>query len=292
MDRLTSIEIFVAAVECGSFAAVTDERDISAQMVGKHIRKLEESLGTKLLNKSTRHQSLTPAGEQYYRRCKSILAELQAAEDEVMRSVKDPHGTLKIAAPFNFGSTFLAPLLARFQQAYPKITLDVRLGNQFFDIQKGGYDLLFITHTTGHENMVAKKIRSYSIMLCAAPKYLKEHGYPQHPDELTHHQCLQFNTNKYLLEWKFHDGKKRITPKINSRLSINSSQALLNAALEGAGFTIQPSYEVQELIKQGRLVQVLANFPLEKIDLYAIYPPHMRDTVRLSALLKFIMANT
>ncbi|ELR66245.1 Transcriptional regulator, LysR family [Photobacterium marinum] len=288
MDRLTSIEIFVQAVECGSFAAVAEERDISAQMVGKHIRGLEASLGTKLLNKSTRHQSLTPAGEQYYRRCKTILSELLAAENDIHRSLNEPCGNLNIAAGVNFGISFLAPRLAKFQTAHPKMTVNVTLSNQPVDLLKDGFDIMFLDHTRGHESLIAKKIRSYSMVLCASPQYLEQFGFPKHPDDLTHHQCLQHNTSKYPLKWQFYDGSQRYAPEVRSRLNINSSQAMLNAALEGAGITLQPIFQIADELKKGRLIQVLPDFTLEKIDMYIIYPPYLRDTARLNALMAFL----
>ena len=288
MDRLTSLEVFVCAVESGSFAAAAEAKELSAQMVGKHIRGLEASLGTKLLNKSTRHQSLTPAGEQYYRRCKTILAELQAAEDDIHRSLNEPCGNLNIAAGVNFGISFLAPIMARFQNDHPKMTVNVTLSNQPLDLVKDGFDIVFKDNTQGCESLIAKKIRSYSMVACASPRYLEQAGIPSHPDDLARHQCLQHNTLKLPLKWQFRDGDKLCTPEVNSRLKINSSQAMLNAALEGAGISLQPSFQVADDLKAGRLIQVLPQYPLEKIDMYIIYPPYLRNTARLEALLKYL----
>lgn len=288
MDRLTSIEVFVCAVECGSFAAAAEAKDLSAQMVGKHIRGLETSLGIKLLNKSTRHQSLTPAGEQYYRRCKTILAELQAAEDDVHRSMHEPCGTLNIAASVNFGISFLAPTLTKFLNDYPKMACNVTVSNQPFDLLKEGFDIIFKDNTQGCESLIAKKIRSYTMVACASPDYIEKAGCPSHPEDLIQHQCLQLNGAKLPLKWQFRDGDKLCTPQVDSRLKINSGQALLNAALEGAGITIQPIYQVTDALKTGKLVQVLAQYPLEKIDMYIIYPPYLRNTASLEALLPYL----
>ena len=288
MDRLTSIEIFVCAVECGSFAAVAEEKGLSAQMVGKHIRGLEASLGTKLLNKSTRHQSLTPAGEQYYRRCKTIQAELKAAEEDIHRSLNEPCGNLNIAAGVNFGISFLAPTLTRFLSDYPQMTCNVTISNQPFDLLKDGFDIVFKNNTQGCESLIARKIRSYTLVACAAPRYLEHSGSPSHPNDLTNHQCLQLNGSKHPIKWQFRDGDKLCTPEVNSRLKINSSQALLNAALEGAGISLQPIFQVADDLKAGRLLQVLPKYPLEKIDMYIIYPPYLRNTAKLEALLRYL----
>lgn len=288
MDRLTSIEVFVRAVECGSFAAVAEERDISAQMVGKHVRGLETLLGAKLLSKSTRYQSLTPAGEQYYRRCKTILAELDEAQEDVHRTLNEPCGQLSIGAGVNFGISILSPIMARFLNDYPKMSVNISLSNQPMDLLKDGYDVIFQNNTRGSESLIAKKIRSYALIVCASPDYLQRFGIPEHPRELVNHQCLQVSAGKNILEWQFIDGDKLYCPDISSRLSINSGQAMMNAALEGAGITFQPIFQVEEALKAGRLVQILEQYPLQNIDLYMIYPPHLRNTARLNALIKYI----
>lgn len=286
MDRLTSLEVFVRAVECGSFAAVAEEKNISAQMVGKHVRGLETALAAKLLNKSTRYQSLTPAGEQYYRRCKVILAELNQAEEDVQRTLAEPCGKLNIAAGVNLGISVLAPIVARFQNDHPKIKVNLHISNQPFDLLKDGYDIVFSNTTIGMESLIAKKVRSYSMLVCASPCYLEHFGIPQHPDQLVDHQCLQDSKTDSL--WQFSDGEKVYAPAISSRLTINSGQAMFNVAIEGAGITLQPFFQVTEALKDGRLVQILAQYPLKNIDAYMIYPVHLRDTARLNAFMKYV----
>lgn len=283
MDRLTSIEIFVKAVEYGSFAAVANENNLSAQMVGKHIRGLEASLGTKLLNKSTRSQTLTMAGEHYYQRCKNVLAELHAAEVDVQRTINEPTGKLSLVSGVNFGISILAPIVAKFQNDYPKMSIDMCITNQPIDALKSGFDIIFSDQTIGFESFIAQKIRSYSMIACAAPSYLEKYGIPQHPKDLCHHQCLDSTPGQSGKHWRFIVGDAAYTPVISSRLAINSAQALRNAAIEGAGVTLQPGKEVVDTLKTGRLVQILQSFPVEPISMYMIYPPHLRNTAKLTA---------
>ncbi|GAB3515123.1 LysR family transcriptional regulator [Photobacterium alginatilyticum] len=289
MDRLTSIEIFVRAVECGSFASVAEEKNLSAQMVGKHVRGLEALLGTKLLYKSTRSQSLTTAGEHYYHRCKNILAELRAAEEDIHRTINEPSGKLNIASSVNFGISILAPIIAKFHNDYPKMNVDICLTNQPIDLSEESYDIIFSDHTQGYESFIAQRIRSYSLIACASPCYLDRYGTPQHPNELVHHQCLENRLGKNSKHWRFTDGEKLYTPEIASRLAINSGQAILNAALEGAGITLQPTSQITDALKNGRLVQILADYPLKKINMYMIYLPHLRNTAKLNALQKYFV---
>ncbi|MGF1727776.1 LysR substrate-binding domain-containing protein [Photobacterium nomapromontoriensis] len=288
MDRLTSIEIFVRAVELESFAAVADEKGISAQMVGKHIRGLEASLGTKLLAKSTRFQALTAAGEQYYQRCLTILAELNAAQEDIYRNMNEPCGSLKIAAGMNVGIKALTPILAQFQQRYPKLYIDLTLENSAPDIKKDGYDIIFRDRVEGYEDLVATKLRSYQMVACATPDYLAQYGIPQHPDDLSAHQCLQSNLPKSPHQWHFEDHEQVIIPVVASRFTMNSGQAMLAAALEGAGITLQPTFQVAEHIAQGRLQAVLEAYALPEVDLYMLYKPSLRNTARVTLLLAFI----
>ncbi|WP_114764890.1 LysR family transcriptional regulator [Vibrio rhodolitus] len=284
MDRITSMEIFVRAVQLGSFAAVADERGISAQMVGKHVRGLEAGLGTKLLAKSTRFQKVTAAGERYYQRCLTILAELKAAEEDIYRNMNEPSGTLKICTGVNVGIKVLAPSLARFMQRYPKLEIDLVVDNRLPDIKKDGFEVIFRDKVDGYENLIAHKLKSFEMIVCASPEYLQQHGTPNHPDELSDHQCLQSSLLYLNHNWSFFDGKQHFKPEVSSKLTINSGQAMMSAAIEGAGITMQPIFQVNNALKDGRLVQVLADYQLPEVSLYMIYLPSLRNTARLTLL--------
>lgn len=288
MDRITSMEIFIRAVELGSYAAVADERGISAQMVGKHVRGLENSLGTKLLDKSTRFQSLTAAGEQYHQRCLTILAEIKAAEEDIYRHINEPRGTLKISTGVNFGIKVLAPNLARFMQLYPKLEIDLVVDNKLPDIKKEGFEIIFRDKIDGYENLIAHRLQSYKMVVCASPEYLALHGTPSHPSELCHHQCLQSGRHYLNHNWSFFDGKQQVKPEVSSRLTINSGQAMMAAAMEGVGITMQPIFQVREALKEGRLVPLLSNYSLPEVDLYMLYLPTLRNTARLTLLKEYL----
>ncbi len=284
MDRITSMEIFVRAVQLGSFAAVAEERGISAQMVGKHVRGLEESLGTKLLAKSTRFQSVTAAGERYYQRCLTILAELKAAEEDIYRNMNEPSGTLKICTGVNVGIKVLAPSLARFMQRYPKLEIDLVVDNRLPDIKRDGFEVIFRDKLDGYENLIAHKLRSFEMIVCASPEYLQRSGTPTHPDQLSQHQCLQSGLHYLNHNSSFYDGKQYFKPEVSSKLTINSGQAMMSAAIEGAGITMQPIFQVNDALNDGRLVQVLTDYQLPEVDLYMIYLPSLRNTARLTLL--------
>lgn len=289
MDRITSIEIFVRAVELGSFAAVAEERDISAQMVGKHIHGLETSLGVKLLAKSTRFQALTTAGEQFHLRCINILSELKAAQEDIYLDLNEPVGKLKIYCGVNLGISLLSPLLGKFIQQYPQLEIDLTLDNNPPDIYRDGYDLIFHDRIEGYEFLVGHQICSYDMVACATPEYLQQHGIPLEPKALEHHQCLRHTTAYHAHRWCFKNAAgDYFSPRISSRFTINSGQAMLAAAMEGTGITIQPYFQVQAALDSGELVQVLTDYQLPKIELFMLYKPSLRQTSRLTLLNDFL----
>ncbi|TGZ35211.1 HTH-type transcriptional regulator DmlR [Photobacterium damselae subsp. damselae] len=290
MDRLSSIEIFVRAVELGSFAAVAEERGISAQMVGKHIRGLESSLGTKLLAKSTRYQALTAAGEQFHLRCLNILSEMNAAQEDIYRNINEPIGKLKLCCGVNLGISLIAPLLGQFIQQYPKLEIELVLDNNPPDIQRDGFDVIFHDRVEGYEFLVGHQICSYDMVACASPEYLHKYGIPKHPKELEHHQCLKHSTTYHAHRWCFKgpDGEYFL-PRISSRFMINSGQAMLAAAKEGAGITIQPRFQVQNDLNSGSLTHILPSYTLPEIELFMLYKPSLRNTSRLILLNDFFM---
>ncbi|KLV05518.1 LysR family transcriptional regulator [Photobacterium aquae] len=288
MDRITSMEIFVRSVELGSFAAVADEFGISAQMVGKHVRSLEASLGAKLLVKSTRFQSLTAAGEQYYQRCLTILAELKAAQEDIYRNMNEPCGKLKIYAGVNVGIKALSPALARFIEQYPRLEIELILDNNQPDIKKEGYDIIFRDRVDGYEYLIANKLRSFEMVVCASPEYLAKYGVPSHPMELENHQCLQPSGLNSAYKWCFYHGRQSFSPLVSSRLTMNSGQAMMAAALEGAGITMQPIFQVREALSTGKLIQILTDYKLPEIELFMLYKPSLRNTARLTLISAFL----
>lgn len=287
MDRLTSIGVFVRAVELGSYVAVAEEMDISPQMVGKHVRGLEDKLGVKLLHKSTRFQQQTAAGKQYYRRCKTILSELSAAEEDIYRELNEPLGHLTILAGVTFGTAILSPLLARFHLKYPSLTLDLVVDNQSAGAEPEGFDVIFKEYTKGFESLSAKKIAVYTMVACATPDYIARMGMPEHPNELVGHQCLQLNQQN-LAQWRFLDRGELISPQVTSQLSFNSIQAVQAAALEGAGIAILPNFQIEELVAKGHLQPVLTQYPMPKIEMFMCTQSGTHKTARLALLQEFI----
>lgn len=287
MDLFTSMAAFVRATEEGSFTAAADELDISAQMVGRHVRYLEQWVGGKLLNKTTRQQCLTEVGSLFYERCKSILAEVEATESATMELLAEPRGRLRIAAPVGFGQARLISLLPQFLDAHPHIQVDLYLTNRLVDVVEEEFDAVIRNITPGDDSLVAKYLLTQTFSLCAAPTYLERHGTPRHPSDLTAHQCLHGNWGPGET-WQFlgADGLHNI--RVNSRLKINNWPALLLATQLGSGISLQPAYQVREAVARQDLVELLTDYCIPPYDLHLLFPPDRRMTLKLRCFADYL----
>src|SRR5882724_9626631 len=240
MDLLTSMATFVRVVETGSFAAAAQELGLSATMVGKHLGALEERLDTRLLNRTTRRQSLTEAGTVYVERCKQLLAAVSDAEASVQTLRHTPRGVLKIVSPVTFGVQRLAPALADFLQKYREITAELTLSDRAPDLVADGYDVAIRIGKLPDSNLVACPLQPYRMLICAAPDYLARQGTPTVPEELSHHNCLGFMLSDRRSHWRLigPDGEHRV--RVKGNFITNHGPALRSAALAGMGIVMQP----------------------------------------------------
>lgn len=293
MDRLKCMAIFVRVVELGSFAAVAEPSGMTAAMVGRHVRALEDRLGTQLLNRTTRRHSLTEAGRIYYERSKGILAELEAADESValMRSV--PRGVLRIGAPVIFGSACLAPALPKYFGANPEVRVEMTLNNRVLDLLEEGYDVVIRTGTLPDSGLIASSLAPYGLVACASPAYLARWGTPSHPEELASHSCLGFHPGATFDTWLFAGQgfeDETIQVQVSGPMSANNGQALREAALGGIGIVLQAEALLLPDLKEGRLVKVLEQYPPQALPLSALYSPSRAITPKLRSFLDFLKA--
>src|SRR3569623_1964599 len=191
MDRLESMDVFVKAVDLGSFAAAATTLDLSGPMVGKHVRFLEERLGVRLLNRTTRRQSLTDFGRAYYERCRSVLAAAEAADALAGEQRSEPQGRLRIAMSVHFGRRCVTPVLIELARRYPKLELDLFLSDRLIDLREGEHDLAIRTGALeGSAELTARRVAQQRMAVCAAPSYLKRHGTPKRIEDLATHEAL------------------------------------------------------------------------------------------------------
>jgi DNA-binding transcriptional LysR family regulator len=288
MDSLLGMRIFVLAVERGSFAAAARECRITAPMVGKHIRALEERLGSRLLARTTRRQHLTEVGRRYYERCRRILQQVDDAELEAHAARDAPRGVVRISAPISFGSVRLAPALVEFLDRQPAVEIELLLEDGIVDLVGGGYDAAIRIGALPDSGLIARRLAPYRMAICAAPAYLKRRGIPRTPDDLADHHCLGFTRwdrrGGWLLGRKPASGQRLPA----SRFSSNNGQALRAAALAGAGILMQPEALLAEDLAAGRLTPLLAKYLRPPRPMHLVYLRDRTLTPKLRAFIEFV----
>ncbi len=290
MNKLLSMEVFVAAVETGSFTAAAEVFQISPPMVGKHVRELEGELGVRLLSRTTRRHSLTEIGRQYYERCKFILGEIKAAEagTEAMRA--SPRGKLRINAPVSFGSMKLAPALAEYLAAYPEVAIDLTLNDRVVDLVDEGYDAAIRIGDLADSSLVARRLAPYRMMICASPEYLDRSGMPATPADLASHQCLGFSHWNKRSGWRLPGSDAGELAMRKSRFQSNNGQALRTMALAGFGVVMQPEVLLGEDVAAGRLVEILEDFWPSPLPMHLLYPRDRQAVPKLTTFIEFMLA--
>jgi DNA-binding transcriptional LysR family regulator len=291
MDRLLSMTVFAKAVELGSFSAAADVFWMSPQLVGKHVRTLEQHLGVLLLNRTTRRQHLTEIGASYYAKVKIILAEVEAAEGLVADSRAKPSGLLRVNAPVTFGIHALMPRLAEYMAAYPEVQVEVALANRYVDVIEEGADVVFRVGVLEDSSRIARRLAPYRLILCAAPSYLKAHAKIHSVQDLSSHACLGFPYTELRTHWTFDGPEGRVTAPVGGRLMVDSGEALLVAARAGMGLLLQPAELVEPEIAAGTLVRVLPKYAAPARPLHLLYASDRQMTPKLRSFVDFAVAS-
>lgn len=286
MDRLTSMAVFVKAVDLGSFAAAAEALDLSGPMVGKHVRYLEERLGVRLLNRTTRRQTLTDFGRAYHDRCRVILAEAEAADALAADQLSEPRGRLRITMPALLGRRCVAPILMEFAQKYPRLELELSFGDRIVDLVEDRYDLSIRTGALeDRSGLVARRLARHSMVVCASPSYIERHGIPRQIDDLSGHYAVIYSRPGWVHPWLFpRDGQPALEVTPANRLRFDDLEAVADAATAGMGLAWLPSWLVRQRIKAGILVEALQEEPGYVFDNYALWlrTPHLPLKVRLA----------
>ncbi|MFM9434846.1 DNA-binding transcriptional LysR family regulator [Janthinobacterium sp. CG_23.3] len=289
MDKLRGMEVFVGVVDAGSFTAVGRALDMSTVMVSKHIAALEQQLGARLLNRTTRRQSLTEIGELYCEHCRQILAQIRVADSGAQAMRATARGTLKVSAPVAFGSECLAPAMTAYLDQYPEVNLDLNLSNRNSDLVEEGLDAAIRVGPLDDSSMVARPLRPFKHAICASPDYLARFGTPLTPADLARHQCLDFLHWRRLVRWRLEPSEA--APALPaSRFRSNNGHALMQAALAGFGIVMQPEIVLAEQIQRGRLVPLLAQFVPPARPMHLLYPRDRQSTPKLTTFIEFVVA--
>ncbi|RWI12573.1 LysR family transcriptional regulator [Mesorhizobium sp.] len=289
MGLFRSMQVFVATVQEGSMSAASAKLGISPAMVGQHVAALEERLGTRLLNRTTRRQSLTDFGTSYVEQCRDILDRVAVADQDAEASQTKPRGQLRITAPTTFGTEVLMPALQRYRDIAPDVTLDITLTDRNVDIVEEGFDIAFRIGALPDSHLIVRHLAPYRMMICAAPDYLARRGTPDHPRELSVHEAIGF-TPAARSPWRLSKGKDlvEVAPKIS--INVNSGQAVRMAARAGLGVIMQPSILLTSDIRAGLLVQLFPDWHLNERPMSLIYHRDRRMAPRLSSIISFAIA--
>ncbi len=288
MDRFTLMDAFARVVETGSFVAAGEALKISRPMVSKQVQRLEDELGVRLLNRTTRRVSLTEAGRSFYTRCQEILPQVDEAIREASNLQVHPQGLLRLNAPHAFGKRHVAPAIAAYQKSYPDVTVDLILNDRVVNLVDEGYDLAVRIGVLADSSLIARKLAPCKIHLCAAPSYLTEKGYPASPNDLKHHNCLQYSYSSYGDEWNFTKDDKKYAVKVTGSLHANYGEALASAASEGLGFVLLPSFVLEPYLKTGELEIVLPEYKVEDLGIFAVFPQSRLLPPKVRTFIEFL----
>lgn len=291
MDLLRSMEAFVLTVKTGSFAASAISLNTSPQMIAKYVVFLEDYLGLKLLNRTTRSQKLTEFGKQYYEKCLFILDEVKSSKTLAQQFIEEPKGRLRISAPVSYGHFNLISVLSRFMRCYPKVNVDLQLSDRYVDLVKDDFDIVFRIGELSNSSYIARKLNSYKLIFAASPTYLAKNGIPVTPNDIKKHQCLIYqyvNPTKKDYLWPFSINGKVINIPISGTLKSNDTLALANAAVEGLGITMLPQSMLSELIRQNKLFPILQDFLPPAREVHLLYKSDKQQLPKLKMFIEFI----
>jgi DNA-binding transcriptional LysR family regulator len=295
MDLLMAMSLFVRIVDTGSMTAAAVECDLSPTMVGNHLQALEDRLGTRLLNRTTRRQSLTGFGKDYYDRCVEILGMVGEAEALALETQTVAKGRLRITAPVTFGNELLMPALAEYVGLFPRVDLDVVMTDAVLDLSEDGFEAAIRLGNLSAADIVARPLSSYRLTLCAAPAYLAVRGEPRKPEDLVEHDCLAYHYSPRS-EWRSAQSVWRITGPhgeisipFTTRLQTDSAEGLRRAVLAGMGIVMLPEILVSEDIKSGRLVRLLLGYAPPTRPLSLLYLRDRRMSPKLRSFVDFVI---
>jgi len=270
MDRIDAMRAFVSVVTEGSFSNAATAMQLSPQLVSKYVSKLEERLGIRLLNRTTRQVSLTEAGSHYFEHAQQVLLSIDDMESKLGGLQQNPKGTLRISAPVSFALKHMAQLVTDFQSLYPLVNVDLQLNDRKVDIVEEGFDVALRIGQLKSSSLIAKQVAPVRVILCASPDYLDKHGVPSKPEDLKNHRYLHYSyMEKYGKEdiYQWLDTTHQLSPELTS----NNGDLLVNAAVAGAGIALQPTFIASEALSKGALMMVLPDYEPETLGLYAVY---------------------
>lgn len=290
---LTEMAVFARVVEAKSFSAAARALGITKPAASKQVSRLEQALGVRLLNRTTRSLSLTEVGAQVYEHCARIVAESESALLAAQRLATEPRGALKISASVAFGKLHIAPAMPEFLAQYPDIRVQLVLTDRFVDMAEEGFDLVVRLTENPGLNLVARRIAPIRYVVCAAPNYLERMGTPETPQDLTRHNCLFYAYESFQDLWRFEGLGGRTAVKVAGNFQVNSSEAIRESLLGGLGISLAPTFTVGADLRSGALRAVLTDYRPQGgfgSSIYTVYLPNRQLAPKVRALVDFLVA--
>lgn len=290
MDRLQAMQVFVHVVELGTFAAAANALGLHRPAVTLAIQQLERTLDVALLIRNTRNVNVTPEGETFYRRCVTLLADVDEAFSDYSKTPIDPVGRLHIDITAIVGHTLIIPALAAFQARYPRITLAIGTSDRAIDMHAEGVDCLVRLGTLKPQGLTAQKVGTLAMVTCAAPAYFERYGTPKRIGDLEKHVAVNIvgGPSRRTREWVFLENRKETRKRLESAVVVDDSAALLSCALSGFGLIQAPRQAIAPYLEDSRLVEVLPRTPAAPSDVTVIYPPQTRLPPQTAAFIAWL----
>ncbi|ESJ26768.1 LysR family transcriptional regulator [Cupriavidus sp. HPC(L)] len=290
MDRIGDIALFLRVLDLGSISAAARSLDLSVAVASQRLKRLEQDLGVRLLHRTTRRLHATPEGAALAEQGRGLVEELEALGSSLRRAGGEVTGTLRVTTASSFGRQYLSPLLPEFMARHPQLRLNIHLDDRVVDLVSAGFDLAVRIGALDDSTLVARKLANNRRLLCASPEYLRRHGTPRTPDDLSRHECLvlvgsQGRQDLWRLEGP--DGRE-IAVRVRGRIEANTGELLSDAALGGLGIALHSYWHVCAMLRAGQLVQVLPDYQIADTGIYAVMPQRRLVPPRVRALVDFL----
>ncbi len=283
--NVEQLKLFVRIAATHNISQAGAELGLSAAVASTYINKLEQSLGVRLVHRTTRKVALTEDGLAFYQYAEDVLSSVEAARASVGAGSSSPSGTLRIAAPASFGRMHLLPALTEFLQTYPQLKIDLKLSDTIVDLVEGGFDIAVRNSELKDSSLIARKLATDKRIVCASPRYLAQFGEPKRPQDLQSHNCI---TLMGLDNWTFYNGANPITIKVKGNLRTDNGEAIRDACINGMGLTVNSSWSAYQHLLRGDLVEVLADFPLvSQTAIWAVYPSSRQLAAKVRAFIDY-----
>jgi len=290
MDHLGDLNLFLRVLDLGSISAAARSMDLSVAVASQRLKRLERGLGVRLLHRTTRQLKPTPEGIALADQGRHLVEELDVLTSSLAGNAKNIAGTLRVTIPASFGRQYISPLLPQFMARHPRLHLDIDLSDQMRDLVSEGLDLAIRIGTLKDSELVATRLAVNRRVLCASPDYLRRHGTPKQPDDLTRHECLLMSSNRESANvWRLRGpDEKEVDVRLQGRLRSNLGEVIRDAAIGGLGIALHSTWHVCEDLRAGRLKIVLPDYRLPDSGIYAVMPQRRMVLPRVRAFVEFL----